>query len=202
MIKNIIFDMGGVIIDFSPEKTFKKYFPNDADRKEILDVLFVENLWGAQDRGTMTAGQVAALASSMLPARYHDELCNLIINWWDEMPPLPQMCEFIKELKSKGFALYLLSNTPPEIYDRMDSIPAFKYLDGIIASCDYGVVKPEPEIYQLLFDKFSLLPEECYFIDDMQRNIDGAAAMGMKGHCYSHGDINILRRAMHDEGII
>jgi putative hydrolase of the HAD superfamily len=202
MIKNIIFDMGGVIIRFTPKETFKRYFPDNDDSDRIFDVLFRQNIWGAQDLGTKTVAEVAEDACALLPGRLHEPLTKLLLNWWDEMPPVPEMCEFIAGLKSKGFGIYLLSNTPPEIYNRMDSIPAFRYFDGIIASCDWKCVKPDPEIYRILFREFSLLPEECYFIDDTRVNIDGASAVGMKGHCYSHGSIELLRRAMRDEGII
>jgi putative hydrolase of the HAD superfamily len=202
MIKNIIFDMGGVIISFTPKETLKRYFPDDGDSDMIYDVLFNQNLWGEMDRGTKTAAEVAHEACRLLPERLRERLTRLILNWWDEMPPIPEMCDFIAGLKAKGFGIYLLSNTPCEIYERMDDIPAFKYFDGIIASCDWKRVKPDPEIYRILFRKFSLLPEECFFIDDMQTNIDGAASVGMKGHCYSHGSLELLRRAMHDEGII
>ncbi len=202
MIKDIIFDMGGVIIKFAPTETFARYFPDKDDCGMILDVLFRQNIWGAQDKGTKTVEEVADEACSFLPAHLHERLKSLVLNWWDEMPPLPEMCDFIGELKSKGFGIYLLSNTPPEIHNRMDRIPAFSFMDGIIASCDWKCVKPDPEIYQILFREFSLKPEECYFIDDTQKNIDGAAAVGMKGHCYSHGNVETLRRAMRDEGII
>ena len=202
MIKNIIFDMGGVLIRFTPKETFARYFPDKEDCDRILDVLFRQNVWGAQDEGTMTIEEVAAEACRRLPERLHEQLTTLLLNWWDEMPPLPEMCGFIAELKSEGFGIYLLSNTPPEIHNRMDQIPALRYFDGIIASCDWKCLKPDPEIYKILFREFSLKPEECFFIDDTQKNIDGAAAVGMKGHCYSHGSVEILRRAMRDEGII
>ena len=73
--------------------------------------------------------------------------------------------------------------------------------DGVLISADYKLLKPEKEIYLALYDKFSLKPEECYFIDDVQKNIDGAKATGMDGHCYYHGDIEILRTAMREKGI-
>ncbi|MCL2508784.1 MAG: HAD family phosphatase [Oscillospiraceae bacterium] len=205
-IKNIIFDMGGVIIDYSPRKTLSKYFSDGRDVELIMDVLYgsgspVKDLWGQMDIGAMTSAQVAAQACLYLPERLREKLTWLLLNWWDEMPPFPAMCEFIRELKEKGFGIYLLSNTPEEFHERKASIPAFQYFDGFIASCDHQRVKPGPEIFRILFDTFSLDPAECYFIDDLQRNIDGAAAVGMKGHCYAHGDVDVLRRAMIDEGI-
>ncbi|MCR5485302.1 MAG: HAD family phosphatase [Clostridiales bacterium] len=203
MIKNIVFDMGGVIIDFDPEKTLKKYFGDKNDVELIKDVLFVKNVWGPMDQGLMTVEEVAKEACGYLPKRLHEPLTKLLFRWWDEMPPFPEMCEFIRFLKEDmGFKIFLLSNTPPEFHKRKSQIPAFKYFDGFIASCDYKCVKPDPEIFIILFSTFGLLPEECYFIDDMKRNTDAASKLGMKTHCYSHGNVNVLREAMRDEGII
>jgi len=73
--------------------------------------------------------------------------------------------------------------------------------DGFVASSDYNVIKPEKEIYNILYEKFSLKPEECIFIDDVQKNIDGAIATGMDGHCYSHGKLEILKADLREKGV-
>lgn len=71
----------------------------------------------------------------------------------------------------------------------------------MLISADYKLLKPEKEIYLALYEKFSLNPEECFFIDDVQKNIDGARETGMDGHCYYHGDIEILKAALKEKGI-
>ena len=203
MIKNIIFDLGGVIIDYSPCKTFAKYFPDSRDVDLVMDVLYTPDargqcLWSDADRGVKTVAETVAEACLHLPPRLHETLTRLVLNWWDEMPPLPAMCAFIRELRERGFRLFLLSNTPPEFHARKASIPALAYFDGCVASCDHKLLKPEPALFQVLFDAFALDPAECFFIDDVRKNVDGAAAVGMRGHCYEHGDIKKLRQAMNE----
>lgn len=117
------------------------------------------------------------------------------------MPPFEKMYDFIKGLKENGYGIYLLSNASGDFYERIDGIPALSLFDGYLISADYKLLKPEKEIYLALYEKFSLNPEECYFIDDVQANIDGAKNAGMDGHCYHHGDIEILRKAMAEKGI-
>ena len=117
------------------------------------------------------------------------------------MPPFEKIYGFVKELKSKGYGIYLLSNASSDFHERRKDIPALSLFDGVLISADYKLLKPEKEIYLELYKKFSLKPEECYFIDDMQKNIDGAKDTGMDGHCYFHGDVEILRNAMREKGI-
>lgn len=125
----------------------------------------------------------------------------MVHNFYPYMPPFEKMYDFIKGLKENGYGIYLLSNASGDFYERIDGIPALSLFDGYLISADYKLLKPEKEIYLALYEKFSLNPEECYFIDDVQANIDGAKNAGMDGHCYHHGDIEILRKAMAEKGI-
>lgn len=193
--------MGGVLIDFSPHKTLMKSFQNEEDVRTIEDVLFGKKLWSRLDSGELSAAEIAKESCLQLPERLHERLYELLTHWWDEMPSFPHMYDFIEELKSKGYKVFLCSNTPDEIYNRFDAIPALKLMDGIIASCDYGIIKPDKRIFEALLNKYSLSADECYFIDDMPQNIEGAMKVGIRGHCYSHQNINILRDAMRHEGI-
>ena len=88
-----------------------------------------------------------------------------------------------------------------EIYDYFDAIPALGLMDGILASCDYGVTKPDARLFEALYARFGLRPEECFFIDDMPRNIEGAAKTGMIGHCFADRDLDRLKEAMRACGV-
>lgn len=201
MIKSIIFDMGGVLIDFDPHKTLRKEF-SEADAQKAERVLFDSGLWNNIDLGTMRFADIAREACKYLPAHMHAPLTALLLRWWAvEMPPLPQMEGFVREVKDAGYKVYLCSNTSNEIYDYLDAIPALKLMDGILASCDYGVTKPDARLYEALYARFALVPQECFFIDDMMRNIEGAARTGMIGHCFADKDIGALRDAMRVCGV-
>lgn len=201
MIKNIIFDMGGVLIDYNPEKTLYALF-----EKETADILLKEifrnPLWSDKDRGIITPAEIMQKVKNRIPEAVFEKVSEMVDNFYPYMPPFENMYGFVEMLKSKGYGIYLLSNASPDFHERRSGIPALSLFDGVIVSADYKLLKPEKEIYEKLYETFSLNPEECFFIDDVQANIDGAKATGMDGHCYYHGDLEILKRDMEQKGII
>lgn len=200
MIRNIIFDMGGVLIDYNPEKIAYKYF--DKETADItLKELFRNPIWADKDRGIITPDEIMEKIRDKIPAHALPLIDEMVHNYYPYMPPFEKMYDLVKELKEKGYGIYLLSNASDDFHVQRYTIPALSLFDGVLISADYKLLKPEKEIYLALFDKFSLKPEECFFIDDVQKNIDGALAAGMKGHCYSHGDVEILREALREAGI-
>ncbi len=201
MIKNIIFDMGGVLIDYNPEKTLYGLFDNET-ADILLREIFRNQLWADKDRGIITPEEIMEKKRNSIPAEVFEKVCEMVDNFYPYMPPFPQMVPFIEMLKEKGFGIYLLSNASSDFHEQRKNIPALSLFDGVLISADYKLLKPEKEIYMALYEKFSLKPEECFFIDDVQANIDGAKATGMNGHCYYHGDIEILKKDMVGKGIL
>lgn len=200
MIKNIIFDMGGVLIDYNPEKTLYGMFD-----KETADILlreiFRNSVWNDKDRGIIFPDDIMEQKKDVIPAAHLEKVTELVNDFYPYMPPFEKMYDLVKRLKENGYGIYLLSNASSDFHERRKGIPALELFDGVVISADYKLLKPEKEIYLTLFEKFSLMPEECYFIDDVQKNIDGARAAGMDGHCYYHGDIEILKQALTEKGI-
>ncbi len=200
MIKNIIFDMGGVLIDYNPEKTLYGMF--DRETADILlKEIFRNQVWSDKDRGIIFPDEIMAQKKDAVPAEVYEKTAEMVNNFYPYMPPFEKMYDLVKQLKDNGYGIYLLSNASSDFHVRREGIPALSLFDGVLISADYKLLKPEKEIYLALFEKFSLNPEECYFIDDVQKNIDGARAAGMDGHCYYHGDIEILKEALKEKGI-
>lgn len=200
MIKNIIFDMGGVLIDYNPEKTLNSLF--DKETAEILlREIFRNPIWNDKDRGIIFPDDIMQQKRSAIPADIFDKVSGMVDNFYPYMPPFEKMYDLVKQLKENGYGIYLLSNASSDFHIRREGIPALSLFDGVVISADYKLLKPEKEIYLTLYKKFSLNPEECFFIDDVQKNIDGARATGMDGHCYYHGDIEILKKDLISKGV-
>lgn len=200
MIKNIIFDMGGVLIDYNPEKALYSLF-DKATADILLKEIFRNPVWSDKDRGIIFPDEIMRIKKDSIPAEVYEKVCGMVDNFYPYMPPFEKMYGLVKALKENGYGIYLLSNASSDFHERRSGIPALSLFDGVIISADYKLLKPEKEIYEALYEKFSLNPEECYFIDDVQANIDGAKATGMDGHCYYHGDIEILKTALIEKGI-
>ncbi len=192
--------MGGVLIDYNPEKTLGSLFD-----KETADILLKEifrnDIWSLKDKGLISPDEIMEQKKPSIPEEVFEKTSEMVHNFYPYMPPFEKMYDFVNRLKENGYGIYLLSNASSDFHERRAGIPALSLFDGVLISADYKLLKPEKEIYEALFEKFSLNPEECYFIDDVQKNIDGARAAGMDGHCYYHGDIEILRKAMQEKGI-
>lgn len=194
--------MGGVLLDFNPSVSLRKYFTDEEDISLLFKEIFLGPDWSKLDRGTLTVEEAVERACQNLPERLHAPIRLLMDNWAQEMPPIEKMYPLVEELKSKGYKIYLLSNAPLNFHTYRQKIPGVEFFDGFIVSSDWLTVKPERRIYEILFEQFSLVPQECYFIDDLKVNIEGAAAAGMNGHCFDHGDVDILREALLHEGIL
>ena len=105
-----------------------------------------------------------------------------------------------EELKAKGYGIYLLSNASYRQHDYWPRVEASKFFDGTLISAYEKVVKPQPEIYRLLLQRFNLRAEECFFIDDVPANIEGAFYCGIPGAVF-HGDASLLRRDLRAAGV-
>lgn len=200
MIKSIVFDMGGVLLDFDIDKTLKEYFsPENSEliKKEV----FLSELWKELDRGTVTFDEALPLMLPKLPEETHALVSEMEADFYPYMPPFDDMPEFIKEVKASGYKVYLLSNASVRVFDHYFDIPALSLMDGLFVSALYKVIKPEREIYERFCEKFSLKPKECFFIDDNECNITAAKEFGMEGFVYKAHDIKGLKAALKNAGV-
>ena len=201
MIKNIVFDMGGVILEFNLKKTVEAEFEPQY-HAAIYEHVFGENsVWKTLDAGNYTFDEVLPGILEKLPEAVHEKVAHMVTDFYDYMPPYEETFELIKELKSNGYPIYLLSNATPRFFDRYINVPAFKYFDGFFISALYKVLKPDRAIYEAFCKKFSLKPEECFFIDGLKENIEGAKNYGMSGFVFKAPDTESLKKALREAGV-
>ena len=192
-ISNIVFDMGGVLMDWDPDKISRTLCPDPDDAALLAHAVFDSREWGWVDAGAIKPETVAWTAKLKLPERLHDFADVFALRWHEVFDPLPEMGVLVRELKADGYGVYLLSNAGPTFEDYRNRIPAIDAFEGILVSCYEHVVKPDEAIYQLFCERYGLDPASCLFVDDLERNVVGARRAGMRGYVYD-GDVDALRR--------
>ena len=180
-IKAIVFDFGGVLLDWNPHNLYRAYFPDQPQALEdfLNEVDFYA--WNAeQDRGRSFADGVAEL-SAKFPHRA--ELIKAFAANWEEsvIGEIAGTVAILYKLRAIGYPLYGLSNWSSETFPLVRNKYAFfDEFDEIVFSGEVNLIKPEPEIYHLLLSKIAYQASECLFIDDSQANIDTAKALGFQ----------------------
>ena len=193
---NLIFDMGGVLIRFDPKRILtREDILNQSDRELLLTTVFRSREWAMMDAGVLDEAGMEAIACTKLPARLHSVAHKLIFEWNKPLEPITGMADFIGECKRKGYGIYLLSNASSMQPAYWPEIPGNEYFDGVVVSAFEKCVKPQPEIFHILMDRFKLDANECIFIDDIPENVAGAEAVGIKGVQFN-GNIGELRKTI------
>ncbi len=153
------------------------------------------------DRGTLSMEDGLNSICPRLPERLRAPARELTLNWWRRwLLPMEGMAELIRELKELGYGIYLLSNAKLDLPQYFDLIPGSDCFDGRIVSADWKLLKPQPEIYETLLREYGLRAEECFFIDDLNINIEGAWHVGMGGTIFD-GSLPRLRRSLNAAGV-
>lgn len=200
-IQNIVFDMGRVLLHFSTEDVISPYFPDPDEHALVYETIYGSGDWVALDDATLTEEEAMARWKAKLPAEWHERLEALFEHWPETMTPIEGMEELVRELKEAGYGCYVLSNASVrfERYYREKSV--FSLMDGLFVSAFHRMLKPDPAIFLRMCEEFSLDPEECFFIDDVAANIEGAAKVGMRGVQFPTYDVVALRRNLRAAGI-
>ena len=180
MIKNIIFDLGNVLLNFKPDKFLLKYTKDEELVKTFISNVIRSRIWLKLDRGTITMQR--AREKFLLSYPEKRDLINLFFDHCMEMlTPIQNNVEILRDLKRNGYQLYILSNFIEEafIYVR-EKYEFFSLFDGGILSFRINVIKPEIEIYEEIIRRYNLDPEQCVFIDDVDTFLSKARKLKMK----------------------
>ena len=200
MIRNIVFDMGNVLIDYQPMKYTRRFFPDPSEAAQVCTELFGGPEWPLLDQGIIEPQAALRQICERLPDSLRARTEELFCHWFDQLTIIPETNPLGKQMKNNGYRLYILSNAASSFYQYCSCIPIFPLLDGCIVSADEKLVKPDPAIFQLLCERYHLIPEECFFIDDRLENIEAASNLGMAVHQYQM-DADALQNALRKAGV-
>ena len=180
MYKNVIFDIGGVMVDFDPKDFLLERFCNAAVEEKVYRLTFGSETWQKLDAGLCSRyeGSQAMLAAARAEGCAF-EVQEVLENWSSILRIRRRMVELVRRLKNHGYCVYYLSNIPEDILPLLMRRGLEGVFDGGVASCDVHINKPDPRIYQCLLDKYGLTAGECIFIDDSRANVQTAFQLGM-----------------------
>ena len=196
MIKNIVFDMGQVLIRWTPQLMTSYLDLPDEDAAMVEKELFRNVEWVQLDRGVISEEDAVCSVCKRLPEHLHEGVGRLVTGWWKwPLIPVDGMAELVRELKSMGYGIYLLSNASSHLHEYFHRIPGSECFEGKVVSADLKLLKPQAEIFHTLYQKFDLNPAECVFIDDAPANAEGAIMTGMQSIVF-HGDVSRLRQEL------
>jgi len=178
-VRNVIFDFGGVLVNWQPEAIIAGFYAEPALRDAIRRHAFQHDDWLEMDRGTLDEPTVIRRFAARM-ARPEAEMVALFDHVRVSLTPIEPTVALLTELHGRGYRLYGLSNMSASIFAYLKSLHAFFDLfHGIVVSADVKSVKPEPAIYEHLRSRFALDFGESVFIDDLPRNVESARALGL-----------------------
>lgn len=180
MLNNLILDIGNVICDWNPDALIAGAFEHPADQQEALQVTVGHPDWLALDQGllSMEEGIARAQARTGLDA---NGIASIYQGLGASLLALPATMEAMHRAKEAGIPVYILSNMPWHAWNYLAANhDCWEACEGVVVSCESGCIKPDAAIYQHLCDRFSLTPESCVFVDDMEKNTAAAIAFGMQ----------------------
>jgi len=184
MITTIIFDLGRVMFGYDPDYIIETLCPGTPHKEDYLEHLFYSPLWQQLDRGDLSHNEGKEALSKLFQGHpvKTEESHRLLDEFSIHLDLIEGSKSIFLSLCEQGYRIYLLSNFQSLPFDRL--LEKHDFLDkahGRVISAKINCMKPEPEIYQHLISTYTLTPEHCVFIDDLEENIQGAAKHGIQG---------------------
>lgn len=197
----VVFDIGGVLLRWDPRHLYRKLFPGDERAMEE----FLTNVCTVEWNERQDAGRTFAEAHAELLPRHPDKahLIEAFGQRFDEMiaGPVEGTVDILAELRRAGVPRYALTNWSAETFPpARQRFEFLSWFDGIVVSGDEGVIKPDPQIFRILLDRYRIAPDEAVFIDDNPGNAAAAAALGIHGIHFRSPEL--LRRELETLGLL
>jgi len=200
-LQAVVFDLGGVLIDWDPRYLYRKLFNGNEQAVErfLQEINFFE--WNQQQDAGRLFKEAVEEACQLYPQH-----CDLIRAYDARYPesisgPIWATVEILRAIKQAGYPVYALSNWPTEKWQLIrPRFEFFNWFDEIVISGEVGLAKPDPQIFRLLLDRIGYAPAECLYIDDAAHNIVVAAQLGFRTHHFETSEK--LQAALQDLGVL
>ncbi len=179
VIKNIIFDVGKVLVEWEPDEALRKLGLKEEAITAVLEATVESEEWYETDRSILGDEEqlrhfIRKAPSLEKEIRLFWENIRLAVRQYGYARP------WLRELKARGYRLYILSNYARRTFEQTrEALSFLEDVDGHLFSFEVHHIKPEPEIYQILLQRFALLPQECAFLDDRAENVEAAERLGI-----------------------
>ena len=180
MIRNVIFDAGGVLLEWNPPRVVAELYPDPNVQASIREFIFEHPDWHEYDRGTLTESS-ASEHFAKLSGRTPEEVLRLLRASAESLRPIEGTIQLLEDLAAAGIHLYLLSNMPESTFNILIGRHGFfRHFKHLVISGRILMLKPEPAIYKHLVETTGIVPAESVFIDDLLRNVIAARESGLK----------------------
>lgn len=181
MVKNVVFDIGNVLAGFAWQEFYQSFGFSEEIYEKLAKATVKSEFWNELDRGVLDDDELLAGFIRNDPS-IEKEIREVFQNVEKMIVRYDYAIPWIKELKNREYGVYVISNFSHKAYEECrESLDFLKETDGGILSFQERLIKPAPEIYQLLLKRYGLKAEECVFIDDTAKNVEAAVKQGMKG---------------------
>ena len=176
-MKNVVFDLGAVVVDWNPDRLLREYPGDIALPVTLFEKGFFQNYWSEFDRGVLSQEEMAKSISTFA-TRPYEECWKLMEYIKHSLNDIPETVQLIRELSEQNYRLFCLSNMSLEYYNYMKDREVFGYFEGHVISALEHTIKPEKEIFEVLINRYGVLPHESIFIDDLEPNVAAAGRLG------------------------
>jgi len=186
VIRNIVFDMGNVLIDFNPGRAVAKIASNPSEKDLLEKEIFKSPGWKQLDQGLITVDDHYKDLIARFP-QFTEKIKWSLNNWYQDQPELPGMVNLVKEVKQAGYQVFILSNANQDYYCKYaPGMEIFSLFSEITLSSEIKLIKPQQEIYDYFCRAHQLKPYECLFIDDMPENVQAAINAGWQAYHFKN----------------
>ena len=182
-MKNLIFDMGNVLIEWNIEKILNNVTKDESIKELLRKEIFESGLWVKTDHGLISVDELEEVVISKIGIQYLDNVKMITRNWYHYVEIFFEVQKRIVDLSKKGYDIYILSNTSYTFYELIKNnyLPVVSIAKGIVLSCEEKLLKPDKDIYKALLNRYHLKASECVFFDDLEENLLGAISCGISG---------------------